>query len=274
MNPIVDASVLMAVRNGMPHLAKAVTSVLNQTGPTLELIIIDDGSTDAGVCWLADFSEKDDRVRIIRNDESRGLTCSLNQALRVARGRYIARIDHDDFWLPGKLARQLEVFEQNAELVLVATAYREEDLDNCWQRPSILPASVTDIEIRQTLYCFNPFFHSSIMFRREVIDRIGGYNENYRFAQDYEMWTRILTCGRGHTIPDVLCVRRVGEENISIRKERAQRFNALRAKFAWCSRNGLSWRVITPALRDLLIVFLPGSIKTMVRARLHKAHSA
>lgn len=271
---MIDVSVLLAVHNGQPYLIDAVNSVLSQYGPALELVVIDDGSTDSSAAWLADLSGKDDRVQVIRNHEARGLTCCLNQALRMARGRYIARIDHDDLWLPGKLARQFEVFELNTELVLVATAYCEEDLAQRWQRPSILPVIETDMEIREALYRFNPFFHSSIMFKREVIDHIGGYNETYRYAQDYEMWTRILACGRGHTIPDVLCVRRVGEENISIRKERAQRFNALRAKFAWCSRNGFSRQVIMPALRDLLIVILPGAIKSMVRGRLHKVHSA
>ena len=270
---MIDISVILAVNNGMPQLCEAVVSVLNQNGPTFELIIIDDGSTDTGFSWLSDLSAGDDRIRIFRNDEARGLTCSLNQALRVARGRYIARIDHDDLWLPGKMAKQFSLFDLDPELVLVATAYCDEDLAQRLQRPSILPVLEKDMEIREALYRFNPFFHSSIMFKREVIDRIGVYNETYRYAQDYEMWTRILTCGRGHTIPDVLCVRRVGAENISIRKERAQRFNALRAKFAWCSRNGFSWQVITPALRDLLIVILPRAIKSVVRGGLHNRGS-
>ena len=267
-NQLADVSVLLAVRDGMPFLKDAVMSVLNQVGATLELIIVDDGSNDAGVSWLEALEASDDRVRIIRNESSKGLTCALNQAIELAHGSYIARIDHDDLWLPGKLARQIQEFQRHADVVLVATGYNEQKLNGGELRPSGIPVIRESVEIRRALYRCNPFLHSSVMLKASIVDRIGGYNESFRYAQDYEMWTRILIHGEARTIPDVLCTRRLGDQNISIRKERAQRFNALRSKLSWCVRNGFSNRVVMPALRDILVMILPRSVKSVARRRL------
>lgn len=266
---MIDVSVLLCVRNGLPHVADAVESVLEQAGPSFEIIAVDDGSVDGSSDWLEKLALKDGRLHVIHNHSSCGLTYSLNKALVMARGKYIARIDHDDKWLPGKLHRQVEILDSDDELVLVATAYEEEDLYGRWSRNPILPICATDREIRLALYKYNPFFHTSIMVRRSVLERINGYDEDYRYAQDYELWTRVLTLGRAMTLSEVLCIRRMGEDNISVRKERAQRFNALRSKIHWCYKNGFSWQVVLPAFRDLIVVVSPAWLKGAARQRMH-----
>ena len=262
-------SVVLCVKNGCPYITQAITSVINQNYKNFELILINDASSDGTLDLIREIQSKDDRVVLVNNDKSIGLTKSLNVGLKAAKGIFVARIDHDDLWLKDKLSRQLEAFELDDGILLVATAYEEEDLFGRWRRTPILPVCVSDKEIRQVLYRFNPFFHSSIMIRRSTLEQLGGYDESYRYAQDYELWTRVLKCGRAVTLPQVLCIRRMGDGNISLRKERAQRFNALRAKLAWCARNGASWRVVVPVLRDLMVIITPSWLKAAVRRQMH-----
>lgn len=262
---MVDFTVILAVRDGMPFIKEAVRSVLDQEGPSLELLLINDGSTDGTKTWVDELSGRDQRVHVFHNERSLGLTCCLNQGLRQASGKYIARIDHDDFWLEGKLLKQFNLLEQDDQLVLVGTDYYEKDMANQWQRESQLYPARNDEEIRQSLFKFNPFFHSSVVFARWALERVGGYDESYRYAQDYEMWTRLMTIGKGCIMPEVLCVRRIGQENISVSKERAQRYYALRARLIWCSRHKISWSVVIPVFRDILIILLPQFIKNVVR---------
>lgn len=260
-----DVSVLLGVRDGMPSLMQAVESVLNQVGPSLELIIVDDGSSDETCGYLESLKRRDSRVLVLRNNVSKGLTKCLNQALRFAKGSFIARIDHDDLWLQGKLCSQVNAINQDATLVLVATGYCEEDLAGRWSRRQQLPVCETDHDIRNALYRFNPLLHSSILVRRSVIFELGGYNERFRVAQDYELWTRVLSVGKAMTLANVLCVRRLGDNNISIRREREQRLNALRAKFSWAKTNGFSYQLLVPALRDLAVILAPQALKAALR---------
>jgi len=262
-------SVLMSVRNGLPHIEDAISSVLGQTQISLELIVVDDGSDDGTSTLLGNLASSDERLRVLHNEISLGLTRSLNRALSVATGRYVARIDHDDLWLERKLAQQVAYLDLHPEVGLLGTAYREADIRGRWKRDPLLPLCRTDTEIRDALYRFNPFFHSSILIRRELLVALGGYHEGYRYAQDYELWTRVLSRTQAATLPDVLCLRRVGDDNISYRRERAQRFNALRAKLAWARLNGFSPRLLIPLVRDLAIVLAPRWLKAAIRSRLH-----
>lgn len=267
-NSTVSVSILLSVRNGLPYLTEAVASVLAQCGPSLELIVIDDGSNDGSGAWLDTLSAQDGRVRVVHNNVPLGLTRCLNLALGYAIGKYVARIDHDDLWLDKKLAKQTSYLDLHPEVGLLGTTYREEDIGGCWSRRPLLPLCHTDADIRAALYCFNPFFHSSILIRRDLLTSLGGYDERYRYSQDYALWVQVLRQTQAAILPEVLCLRRVGEDNISFRKERAQRFNALRAKLTWAKHNGFSSRILIPLLRDLTIIVAPDWFKSTVRARL------
>lgn len=265
---MIDFSVILAVRNGMPFLKEAVQSVLDQEGPSLEFLIINDGSTDGTEIWLDKLSARDQRVCVSHNRISLGLTSCLNQGLNKASGKYIARIDHDDIWLEKKLLKQFNLLEENEQFVLVGTNYYEKDKADKWEREAQINPVTEDAEIRDLLFKFNPFFHSSVVFTRSAVQMVGGYDGSYPYAQDYEMWTRLMSIGKGYIVPEVLCVRRIGPDNISVAKERAQRFHALRARLTWCRRYRISWSVLTPIIRDILIILLPKFIKTIVRTML------
>lgn len=265
--PIV--SVLLAVRNGGEHVESAIDSVLSQVFSFYELIVVDDGSTDDTSKILCGLADNVERMRIIKNEGSVGLTRSLNIALAASCGMYVARIDHDDVWSPEKLKKQLAFLEVHPEVGLLGTAYKEMSMDGLSMRDPLLPFCQSDSEIRRALYQYNPFFHSSIVVRRDLLLSVGGYNERFIYAQDYELWVRLLCHSQAANLPEVLCFRRTGELNISFRKNREQRLNALRAKLLWARLNGFSLDVLGPALRDLAVVCFPEFFTRIVRGKLH-----
>ena len=261
-------SVLCSVRNGEEFLYEALSSVLRQTFKDICLIVVDDSSEDQTSQILKDLVSTDKRINVISNSHCLGLTRSLNKALATVATPWVARIDHDDVWHPEKLARQMEFLSNNPDIGFLGTAYREMDADGCNLRDSVLPVCQTDNEIRRALYRFNPFFHSSIMIDRKLVQGVGGYNERFLYAQDYELWVRLMNHTQAAILPEILCYRRMGEGNISVRKERAQRLNALKAKVLWARLNGFRIDLLGPLMRDLVVLMSPDSFKKVVRSRL------
>lgn len=267
VNPVV--SVLLAVRDGGNVLGDAIQSVLDQSYLEFELVVVDDGSSDGTSAFLDELNTKGLKLKVLRNHTSIGLTRSLNLGLQYATGKYIARIDHDDVWGPEKLKKQLAFLESHPEVGLLGTAYKEMSMDGLSMRDALLPFCQSDSEIRRALYQYNPFFHSAIVVRRDLLQSVGGYNERFIYAQDYELWVRLLCHSKAANLPEVLCFRRTGELNISFRKNKEQRLNALRAKLLWARLNGFSLDVLGPVLRDLAVVCFPEFFTRIVRGKLH-----
>jgi hypothetical protein len=180
-------SVLMSVHNGRPFLREAIESILAQTFTDLEFLIVNDGSTDGTEEIISSY--RDPRIRLIRHASRRGLTRSLNQGLRSAAGRYIARQDSDDVSEPDRLARQVAYMEANPDIGLLGTWYREIDENGSVLAEQRLPCADTDLRWALLFYC--PFIHSAAMFRSEVRAAAGLYDEAYVYAQDHDYWLRI-----------------------------------------------------------------------------------
>jgi len=151
----------MGVWNGAPQVREAVWSVLSQTMGELELIVIDDESSDATSAILESF--RDSRLRVARRTRG-GLTSALNAALGLARAPLVARLDADDVALPERLDRQLGFLARNPDVGLLGTAARE--VDAAGHEVAILRPPTGDAEIRRTLIRRNPFVHSSVVMRR------------------------------------------------------------------------------------------------------------
>lgn len=199
-------SVLMPTYNAERYVGEAIDSVLLQTLDDFELIVVDDSSTDGTANLLARV--QDPRLRVLTNPVNLGLAKSLNQALAVARGRYIARIDHDDLCLPTRLAKQKELLDARTDVVLVASAMTQ--MVNGQLRPSSAPIEPDSVVFGCLLYFLNPVGHSTMMFRAEAVQHLGVYmDESLECADDYDFTHRMARLGQIALLPERLVVYRL-----------------------------------------------------------------
>jgi glycosyltransferase involved in cell wall biosynthesis len=253
-------SVLIGVWNGAPQVGEAIQSVLSQTAADLELIVIDDDSSDATPAILKSFH--DPRLRITRRARG-GLTSALNAALAMARAPLVARLDADDIALPQRLERQLEYLKGHPDVGLLGTAARETDAAG--QEVTIVRPPMDDAEIRRTLIRRNPFVHSSIVMRRAAVEQAGGYDEAFPVAQDYDLWMRMSRVTRMANLSDLLVIRRLLPGRVTAARE-SERFKA-EARIRWRAvRSGAypPWCAVW-ALRPLLAQALPGAARRALR---------
>jgi glycosyltransferase involved in cell wall biosynthesis len=250
---------LMPVHNGAPWVTDAVASVLAQTAGDLELIVIDDDSTDATPEILGGV--RDARLRFERQARL-GLTRSLNRALALARAPLVARLDADDVALPERFARQRAFLDAHPDVGLLGTGARE--VDAAGREVAVVVPPTDDAAIRRTLIRRNPFVHSSVMLRRELVLRAGGYDETLPVAQDYDLWMRISRVTRLANLAEPLVVRRLLPGRVSalrdddrLRTEARVRWRAVRsgAYPPWCALFALRpWlaSALAPGLRRAL----------------------
>ena len=200
-------SVVMPVFDAAATLQEAIESIRAQTEQEWELIAIDDGSTDDSPAILRDAAGREPRLRVLPH-EHRGLVPTLNAGLAAARGRFIARMDADDVAAPERLARQRRWLDEHPDVGVVATrVVFEGDRARragfarhvAWSN-----ALLGHDEIALARFVEAPVAHPSAMFRRELVDRFGGYADG-DFPEDYELWLRWLEAGvRFEKLPDAL----------------------------------------------------------------------
>lgn len=199
-------TVLLPVYNGERHLGEAIESILGQTFTDFELLVVDDGSTDRSTEILATVG--DARVRVVRNARNLGLTKSLNLGLALARGSLIARQDADDVSEPERLARQVDYLDAHPDVALVGSWYRKIGEDGAVLGDRSLPVEPAQLAWALLFYC--PIVHSAAVFRREAIAAMGGYDERFAYAQDYDLWSRLARRHRLANQPELLVRYRVG----------------------------------------------------------------
>lgn len=194
-------SVLMSVYNGAPTLEKAAASVLAQTYRNLELILCDDASTDDTWRIMQRIAAQDARVTVFQNKTNRGLGASLNGCLSRAGGEYIARQDADDVSDPDRIERTTD-FLLSSGAPYAACGVRVFDDGGVWSTRQY-PQKITKHIIAQK----NPFFHPTMVFRRAVLEGVGGYSETpeTRRTEDYDLVMRLAAEGViGENLPEIL----------------------------------------------------------------------
>lgn len=219
----------MSVYNAEPYLREAVESALSQTFGDFEFVIINDASRDSSREILNKYAAEDPRIKIIDNERNIGLTKSLNKGIAVAKGEYIARMDADDISLPTRLEEEVDFLDKNQNFALVGSWADIIDANNTITRSVEYP--IEDGAIKKALIKYNPFFHSSIAVRKQVLDAVGGYDERWRYAQDYELILRISRSYKVANIAKKLIQYREIQESITGSKNRAQIGYVLRAKW-------------------------------------------
>lgn len=178
-------SVVMPAYNEEKLIRRSVCSILSQSYTDFELIVVDDGSTDNTWQILNEFD--DPRIRLARPGRL-GFNRALNYGMSMARGEYIARMDADDESLPDRLERQVAFLGINPEISILGAPYLKYDAmrNECLLR--VHPQ--TDQEIRRAMGFYIPICHGAVMFRKIVVDKLGGYNEDVLDQEDLELWLR------------------------------------------------------------------------------------
>lgn len=182
-------SVLIPVYNGLPYLTETLDSLLSQTFQDFEIIAVDDGSTDGSAEVLASYASRDRRVVVVTNEENIGLPRTLNRGLEQCRATLVARADADDRYREDRLEKQVAFLEAHPEVGLLS----------CWVQKikangeffSLVQFPVEDGEIRVRELFVNSFSHPAVMFRRDLVQGVGGYNPDYWTSEDADLWARV-----------------------------------------------------------------------------------
>ncbi|WP_144920757.1 glycosyltransferase [Halorubrum salsamenti] len=178
-----EISVVLPTYNEANAIQDALDGLAEQTFRDFEVVVVDDGSTDGTV----DIITSEDRldITLIERNKS-GLPSALNRGIREANGVYIARQDADDRSHPKRFERQIEVLQENESLALLGTGAILEYADGRRSQRHVLE-SVT----RDQLLAGNRFIHGSVLIRKRVVECVGGYDEDFRYTEDYDLWLRI-----------------------------------------------------------------------------------
>lgn len=195
-----EITVLMTVYNEERFLRQAIDSILAQTYPHFELLVVDDASTDDSPAILASYT--DPRVRVVTNEENMGCPRSSNRGLSLARGRYIARMDADDIAFPNRLEVQHAFMERHPDIDLVGSS--NEVIDEQGEVIGAWRGQFGPETVYYLLNFRNCLTHSTVMFRKEFAETIGGYNEGVKWALDYDFYHRASKAGKLYRMDEVL----------------------------------------------------------------------
>jgi glycosyltransferase involved in cell wall biosynthesis len=208
-------SVVMPVYNGELYLREAIDSILNQTFSDFELIVMDDGSTDGSVEIVRTYA--DPRIRFIANPVNQGVRFIANQLNQLAQAEYIARMDCDDISLPQRLAKQVEYLDRHPDVAVVGAQSIYIDINGkVTEHQNIFRCAIEPSSMKWTASYECPFVNPCVMFRKQVLCKeLGGYDENATFAEDYEIWLRLLRNNyQGANLAEVLLEYRINPKSM------------------------------------------------------------
>lgn len=209
-------SVVMPVYNSAKYLRDAIESIIAQTFTDWEFLIINEfGSDDGSKEIIEGYAKQDRRIILIQNKEKLGLAESLNYGFKVARGKYIARLDADDLAHADRLEKQYRLMENNLDIGICGSYQHHFGKNVDWvHKPP------TSSEMCKASFLFNcDICHSTLMLRRETIQKYNLYYDKNFLAEDYELWTRACRVTKFINIPEILGEYRWEGENITIAKK-------------------------------------------------------
>jgi glycosyltransferase involved in cell wall biosynthesis len=220
-------SVIMPCYNCAKYLPESMASVLSQTFQDFEVVAVDDGSDDGTQGMLEDYSRFDGRVRVFRLPRNMGVTKALNHGLLMSRTEYLARMDADDVSLPSRLELQVKYLDENPDVWVLGTRFwsMDEGLGTVkWD--NAVPTSPDDVKRTLSERCC--VGHPTVMMRRRMVEKIGGYDEDEKFraVEDYELWLRASSKGLGiANLPEYLLKYREHRGQVTERLRTVQSHN-------------------------------------------------
>jgi len=210
----IEASVLLPVYNGEKFLSESIESILNQTFKNFELLIVDDGSTDKSWEIVKSYEKLDKRITAIRNKKNLRISAALNKGLRIAKGKYIIRMDADDWSYPNRFEKQYRFMEEHSEIGVSGGA-----IEVCNDEFKIINRRdypLSDNKVRKIIFRYSPFAHPATIWRKEAMKRAGGYNLNIPLSQDYDLYFRMGKISKFGNLRDVLLKLRTHDDSSSV----------------------------------------------------------
>jgi glycosyltransferase involved in cell wall biosynthesis len=206
-----NISVLLPVFNCGLYIKKAIQSIINNSFENYEIIVVNDGSSDNTLEQIGKF--KDPRIKIY-NKENSGLIETLNYGLKKCNYQIVMRMDGDDLIHPKKIENQLSYFKKN-QSILIGTQGFTIDLNDKKTGKINLPFTHDKI-VNSLLKLSSGLIHPSIMFYKDALTKIGGYNQNFKHAEDYDMYLRLSKIGKISNLKERLIYLRKHDSNVSL----------------------------------------------------------
>ncbi len=214
-------SVLMPVYNAERYLDEAVKSILAQTFADFEFIIINDGSTDRSPEILRKYEAQDSRIRLVSRPNT-GFCGALNEAVGLARGEMIARMDADDYSFPDRFEHQLALLRADPHLVAVGGEVTWIDQDGDFIRNFCVAHAHEEMDAAQMNGVLGVIVHPAAMFRRQALLDVGGYRKELEPAEDYDLFLRFAECGRLANVNRLVLRYRLHPESCGGRRREEQ----------------------------------------------------
>lgn len=220
----IETVITIPVYNSEKYIERSIKSILNQTFQDFVLYICDDASTDKSYDICKSFDDK--RITVLRNDNNIGTTKTLNRLfLQIeadhVNAKYVARQDADDESMPTRIQEEIDFLKLNTDYGMVGTWYivMKENGDFMFENKE----KFVDEDIRSDFFFQNWFCHGSMLFRTDVLKEVGFYDERFKLAQDYELYSRIMQKYKVANIPKCLYKWRNWERNLDKKKIEEQR---------------------------------------------------
>lgn len=255
-----QVSVLLPAYNAEKYLPTAIDSILEQSFTNLELIVVDDHSSDSTWQIIQSYAEKDDRVVAVRNEKNLKLSNTLNRAISVARGEYLARMDADDWSYPDRLAKQVKFMDEHPQVGVSGGS-----MEVCDENLNVLSTRryhQTDAEVRTHLFRYSPFSHPLIMIRKSVLDQAGGYRDEFNPAEDYELYFRIGLVAEFGNLPDVLLKYRIIPKSMTTGGTRKMEEKTIAIRHLYAQNYQMTWLdLVYTWIHQLSLFIIPSSWK-------------
>ncbi len=225
-------TVLMPCYNALPYLHEALNSIIDQTYQNLEILCINDGSTDSTGVVLNEYAAKDSRIKVIHNEQNIKLIGTLNKGIQLAKGEFIARMDSDDISVKNRIEKLLDFLKStNSDVVSC-------NFDVINEKSKKIKANLlraySHQEILSSSFLFTPILHAGLLAKRDVFLQFSySYESSSLHVEDYELWCRMLRNGvKFQNSSEVLYYVRMNQESVSHQYESVQKEN-----FATCALN-------------------------------------
>ncbi len=265
----IDVSIVMATFNdSVDYLKMAIDSIIKQTYKKWELIIVDDSINEDTIKCLQKYCESDSRIKFIHNEKRLGFVASLNKGIRLSRGKYIGRMDGDDYSYPTRIEKEYVFLEANSEYSVVGSIINIIDENN--NITSQIKFAEKGLRFRLFGMFRCPIQHGDILMRRNAINIENCYDEKFKKAEDLELWLRLMKQGRKlYNLRETLFSFRI-ESNYAEKRSREHFSYNLKARI-----KNFSWNHPFTSVGGVIISFtyknMPLWIKNIIYGKLNKS---